>query len=92
MFIDNWYNGVELCRYMNSRNTVITGTARSNRVPHVLKDKNMETGETACVVQEGVFAQKFVDKRPVYMLTTGNWQFHFWGNTRFVTGREEYFH
>ncbi|GFO19523.1 PiggyBac transposase uribo1 [Plakobranchus ocellatus] len=48
-----------------------TSTAKANRVPKQLKSRKVAKGETA-FSKGPVLAQKFEDKRTVYMLTTGN--------------------
>ncbi|GFO14486.1 PiggyBac transposase uribo1 [Plakobranchus ocellatus] len=72
LYVGNWYSSVPLLEYFHSKKTMCTSTAKANRVPKQLKSHKIAKGETVAFSKGPVLAQKFEDKRTVYMLTTGN--------------------
>ncbi|GFR65052.1 PiggyBac transposase Uribo1 [Elysia marginata] len=70
LYIDNWYISVPLIEYLHQRRTVVTGTARCDRVPKALKNLLVAKGQTSCLCEGPLLAQKFSDKKMVYMMTT----------------------
>ncbi|XP_035825850.1 piggyBac transposable element-derived protein 4-like [Aplysia californica] len=70
LFVDNWYSSVDLFSFLHSKGTSCCGTLRANRAPLCLRQLQIPKGRTESCVSEPLLAQKFVDKRDVYMLTT----------------------
>lgn len=73
VIIDNYYTSVELAHQLIDNKTYILGTLRNNRKnnPKNVVDKKLKKGEVA--VEEsnnGIFVEKWKDKRDVSMLTT----------------------
>lgn len=72
LYIDNWYSSVGLLEYFHQQKTMCTSTAKSNRIPKQLRLKKLRKGDAVAISKGPVLAQKFEDKKSVYMLTTGN--------------------
>lgn len=70
LFVDNWYTSVDLFHFLAQRNTSSCGTLRANRAPPCLRNLNLQKGQVQSVSSVNILAQKFKDKRDVYMLTT----------------------
>ena len=70
LYIDNWYSSVPLLSYLLQQQTICTSTARSTRVPKILKARKVAKGSTSSDVSGKLLAQKYEDKNKVYMLTT----------------------
>ncbi|GFN89722.1 PiggyBac transposase uribo2 [Plakobranchus ocellatus] len=68
--IDNWYTSVPLLEFLHSQETMCIGTARANRVPRELKNCKIAKGQLKSMTKGPHLAQKFEDKKTVYMLTT----------------------
>lgn len=69
LYTDNYYSSVRLFRYLDQHETGCCGTVRSNRVPHVVKNKNLARGESAAYRNEHLLLHKFRDKKDVYVLS-----------------------
>lgn len=72
LFVDNWYSSVPLCKYLLSRETLVTGTAHSDRVPQEIKALHVAKGSTGSLVNGQILVQKYEDKKTVYMLSTAH--------------------
>ncbi|KAK3732990.1 hypothetical protein RRG08_002596 [Elysia crispata] len=72
LYIDNSYTSVALIEYLHQWKTLVTGTARCDRVPKALKNLPVAKGQTAILCKGPLLAQKFPDKKMVYMMTTGH--------------------
>lgn len=72
LFMDNFYNSVELSQKMLDLKTHCTGTLRTNRKgnPKYLVTKNMKKGDHVWARKNNVYVSKWKDKRPVLMITT----------------------
>ena len=67
LYVDNWYSSVLLLEYLRTQNTTITSTTKANRVPKQLKNTRVPKGESHSVSKGLLLAQKFEDKRTVYI-------------------------
>ncbi|KAK3740708.1 hypothetical protein RRG08_048952 [Elysia crispata] len=72
LYTDNWYTSVALYEYLHKHKTLATGTARSDRVPKMLKNMPVAKGATVTAAKGPLLAQKFSDKKIVYMIFTGH--------------------
>lgn len=72
LFCDNFYTNVEVAENLAKRNTKICGTYRKNRkcYPKCLNSKQLKKGEVAGVQKGVVKVIKWIDKRPVSILST----------------------
>ncbi|GFR69946.1 PiggyBac transposable element-derived protein 4 [Elysia marginata] len=70
LFIDNWYTSADLLETLHSHQTSCCGTLRANRSPLCLRQVRVEKGDTESCTSGVILAQKFVDKRDVYMIST----------------------
>lgn len=73
LFMDNFYNSVTLAECLLTRQTYVCGTLRSDRRgnPKVVTKKKLKKGEVYGQENEkGVKVLKWVDKRPVLMITS----------------------
>jgi hypothetical protein len=72
LFMDNYYNAVTLSQKLLDLKTHTNGTLRVNRKdnPKELVDRKLKKGEHVWVRKNKVYVSKWVDKRPVTMLTT----------------------
>lgn len=70
VFTDNYYTSIELYSYLYTRQTLACGTLKHYRAPIALQTVDMEVGETIAVRADELLAQKYADKKYVYMLST----------------------
>ncbi|XP_053613881.1 piggyBac transposable element-derived protein 4-like [Plodia interpunctella] len=72
LFMDNYYNSVNLSQRLLDLKTHTNGTLRVNRKdnPKEVVDRKLKKGEHVWVRKNKVYVSKWVDKRPVTMLTT----------------------
>lgn len=73
LFMDNFYNSVNLSQKLIDLKTHCTGTLRSNRKgnPAYIIKKKLNRGEHVWARKSKVYVSKWKDKRPVMMITTG---------------------
>ena len=71
LFTDNFYTSIELCKRLSLRQTMLCGTLRSNRVglPPIIKNRKIKRAEIIGLQKEGVKIMKWMDKRPVFMIS-----------------------
>ncbi|CAL1527809.1 unnamed protein product, partial [Lymnaea stagnalis] len=69
LYIDNWYNSVPLIRFLLQKQILCTGTTHSNRVPKELTSIPAKKGETVSIISGQLLAEKFLDKKTVYMIS-----------------------
>lgn len=71
VYLDNFYNSVELAEQLTSRNTYCTGTLNSIRKsnPKELITKKIKKGETAAVYSDNIMVAKWKDKRDVLYIS-----------------------
>lgn len=90
---DNFYNSVDLAEELLKRKTFLCGTLRANRrgLPKSIVAKKIKKGEVIGKMRRtGVKVIKWVDKRPVLMITScKNHDLKLITKTRFRRGREE---
>nr|CAI5821426.1 unnamed protein product [Callosobruchus analis] len=74
VFMDNYYNSVELSEKLLNLRTHSNGTLRSNRRgnPKQLVKKKLKKGEHFWLRKKYVYISKWKDKRDVLMITTRN--------------------
>lgn len=73
LFIDNYYTSVQLCRDLLDSQTYVCGTLRSNRKenPKDVVNKKLKRGQIyGQQNRDGIRVIKWVDKRPVVMIST----------------------
>uniref|UniRef100_A0A2A4IYX2 PiggyBac transposable element-derived protein domain-containing protein n=1 Tax=Heliothis virescens TaxID=7102 RepID=A0A2A4IYX2_HELVI len=72
LFMDNYYNSVNLSQKLIDLKTHCTDTLRSNRKgnPIDITKKKLKTGEHIWVRKNKVYVSKWKDKRPVLIITT----------------------
>ncbi|XP_062524652.1 piggyBac transposable element-derived protein 4-like isoform X1 [Bombyx mori] len=72
LFMDNYYNSVTLSQKLFDLKTHTNGTLRVNRKdnPKEVVDRKLKKGDHVWVRKNKVYVSKWVDKRPVIMLTT----------------------
>lgn len=74
LYVDNYYNSVELAKILLEKNTHLVGTLRSDRlgIPrHLLFDHDLQKGEmTVAENKDGIVITRWLDKRYVMMLST----------------------
>ncbi|XP_045471831.1 piggyBac transposable element-derived protein 4-like [Harmonia axyridis] len=73
LYIDNFYTSVQLCRDLLQSHTYVCGTLRSNRKgnPKTVCTKKLKRGEVyGQQNQDGIRVLKWVDKRPVLMISS----------------------
>ncbi|KAF0752657.1 piggyBac transposable element-derived protein 4-like [Aphis craccivora] len=73
LFMDNFYNSVQLSRKLLSKKTYVTGTLRSNRKnnPKDVIEKKLKKGESICrYTNDGICIAKWKDKRDVLMISS----------------------
>lgn len=70
--MDNYYNSVTLSQKLLDLKTHTNGTLRINRKdnPKEVVEKKLKKGEHVWVRENKVYVSKWVDKRPIIMLTT----------------------
>lgn len=73
LFMDNYYNSVNLSQKLINLKTHCTGTLRANRRenPVYIVKKKLKRGEHVWARKNKVYVSKWKDKRPVMMITTG---------------------
>lgn len=72
LFMDNFYNSINLTQKLLDFKTHCTGTLRANRKgtpTHIVK-KKLKRGEHVWACKNRVYVSKWMDKRPVLMITT----------------------
>jgi hypothetical protein len=72
LYVDNFYNGIDVANYLLSNQTKVCGTLRSNRkgLPRLVVSKKLRRGEIIGKMKNNIKVIKWMDKRPVLMLTT----------------------
>lgn len=72
LFCDNFYTTVNVAENLAKQNTQICGTFRQNRrcYPNILRSKKLKKGEVYGLQKKNVKVIKWMDKRPVSILTT----------------------
>lgn len=72
LFMDNYYNSVELSQKLVGLKIHVTGTLRTNRKGNPLEvtKKKLKAGQHIWARKNKVYVSKWVDKRPVLMITT----------------------
>lgn len=72
LYCDNFYTSYELAKYLKTKKTRICGTLRKNRktVPKNIISQKLKRDQIAGKESEGIKIMKWVDKRPVLMLST----------------------
>ncbi|KAJ8972822.1 hypothetical protein NQ314_000019, partial [Rhamnusium bicolor] len=73
LICDNFYTSLPLAQELLSKKTFVCGTLRSNRkgIPKEITSKRLKRGDIIALENnEGAKICKWVDKRPVMMLTT----------------------
>ncbi|CAG5046111.1 unnamed protein product [Parnassius apollo] len=72
LYMDNYYNSVTLSQKLVDLKTHTTGTLRSNRKdnPKDIIKKKLKKNQHVWVRKNKVYVSKWVDKRPVLMVTT----------------------
>jgi len=70
VYMDNFYNNVQLAEYLHSRLTGVCGTMRKNRVPAAVRDCKLQKGESSGFRHEEVMIVKYADKKDVYVIST----------------------
>ncbi|CAG5003479.1 unnamed protein product [Parnassius apollo] len=72
LYMDNYYNSVTLSQKLVDLKTHTTGTLRSNREdnPKDIIKKKLKKNQHVWVRKNKVYVSKWVDKRPVLMVTT----------------------
>ncbi|XP_022182835.1 piggyBac transposable element-derived protein 4-like [Myzus persicae] len=73
LFMDNFYNSVQLSRKLLSKKTYVIGTLRSNRKnnPKDVIEKKLKKGESICrYTNDGICVAKWRDKRDVLMISS----------------------
>ncbi|XP_022163985.1 piggyBac transposable element-derived protein 4-like, partial [Myzus persicae] len=73
IYMDNYYNSVELAQYLLNNNTYCTGTLRANRKnnPQEVIKKHLNKGEMIQrFTQEGTCIMKWRDRRDVLVIST----------------------
>ncbi|XP_063635050.1 piggyBac transposable element-derived protein 4-like [Cydia splendana] len=74
LYMDNYYNSVTLSQKLLDLETHTTGTLRSNRKdnPKEVTQKKLKKNQHVWTRKNNVYVSKWVDKRPVLMITTCN--------------------
>ncbi|XP_045769865.1 piggyBac transposable element-derived protein 4-like isoform X1 [Maniola jurtina] len=72
IFMDNFYNSVNLSRKLLDLKTHSTGTLRTNRKgnPAYIVKKKLKKGEHVWARKDKIYVSNWKDKRPVVMITT----------------------
>ncbi|XP_061717571.1 piggyBac transposable element-derived protein 4-like [Cydia pomonella] len=74
LYMDNYYNSSTLSQKLLDLETHTTGTLRSNRKdnPKEITQKKLKKNQHVWTRKNNVYVSKWVDKRPVLMITTCN--------------------
>lgn len=74
LFMDNFYNSIELSEILLDLKTHTNGTLRTNRkgLPKNVVDAKLKKGQHIWLRKNRVYISKWQDKRPVTMITTIN--------------------
>ncbi|XP_046674860.1 piggyBac transposable element-derived protein 4-like [Homalodisca vitripennis] len=74
IFLDNFYNSVDLAEYLMTNQTNMCGTLQSNRVgnPQVVVQTKLKKGECVSRQRGDVTVMKWRDKRNVLTISTSN--------------------
>lgn len=72
LYIDNWYTGLPLYRYLHHHRTLVCGTIHNNRkgFPEQVNSAKLRRDEQIACRSDELLALKFKDKKDVYMLST----------------------
>uniref|UniRef100_A0A2H8TRK2 PiggyBac transposable element-derived protein 4 n=2 Tax=Melanaphis sacchari TaxID=742174 RepID=A0A2H8TRK2_9HEMI len=72
MYMDNFYNSIDLAEQLLQKKTYCTGTLRSNRkrIPEAVVKSKLKPGETKAMYSNGVLVGKWKDKRDVMYIST----------------------
>lgn len=75
LYIDNWFNSVALCHFLQARGIYICGTMRSNRKKYptdlkALKASKMARGSSEIRTYNGIVAMAWKDTKLVHFLST----------------------
>ncbi|XP_049876310.1 piggyBac transposable element-derived protein 4-like isoform X5 [Pectinophora gossypiella] len=72
LYMDNYYNSVQLSQKLVDLKTHTTGTLRANRKgnPQEITKKKLKRNQHVWMRKNKVYVSKWVDKRPVLMVTT----------------------
>lgn len=72
LYMDNFYNSVALCEYLNKHKTHVVGTLRTNRKGNPINvcKKKLKKGECAWKRKGTITIAKWKDKRDVLMIST----------------------
>jgi len=73
VYMDSFYNSIELTEYLLDKNTYVTGTLRGNRKgnPSDVVSKKLKKGELTSVFNsKGICVMKWHDKRDVIMISS----------------------
>lgn len=72
LYMDNFYNDIDLSKQLHSRRVHTTGTLRANRrnLPNEIKNTKLRKGELVSRYCNGVDGQKWKDKREIIYLST----------------------
>lgn len=70
LYVDNWYSSPTLFQYLFEESTGACGTVKPNRKGMPEFVQKLDKGECETASTENMIAMKWVDKRPVHMLST----------------------
>jgi len=72
IYMDNFYNSIDLAEQLLQKKTYCTGTLRSNRkrIPEAVVKSKLKPGETKAMYSNGVLVGKWKDKRDVMYIST----------------------
>ena len=72
LYMDNYYNNLELCKELFARDCYVAGTIRKNRVglPGAVKEAKLKKGDCIFRRKEELLVLKWFDKRPVLVVST----------------------
>ena len=73
IYMDNFYTSANLFEYLYRRGTLACGTARVNKAPQELRQRDLQRGEVHAMragQNAEVIALKWKDKKDVYMMST----------------------
>ncbi|KAG1682589.1 PiggyBac transposable element-derived protein 4 [Nymphon striatum] len=71
IFVDNWYASTRLAAFLDSKNTMLTGTIRPNRgLPKEITDEKLERYHSSFIRKDNSLVVKWEDKKSVHVITT----------------------
>lgn len=72
IWMDNFYNSIELAKQLKEWGTDCVGTIRLNRknIPPIIKNTKLRKGEIIAKQCEAITLLKWMDKKPVVMIST----------------------